>query len=165
MVPNGDWEARVEGLWHGHVSNFEELGFKVSPSFLGIHVCFQVSSKMEDFVRLKTFVSYRSWERTIITQKRGATFETEPLKAKHMSRPKFSYLGLSNPISKPTFLSMCGLPFRATSHTRLRTHDHCLRAFSSNLVGGKSRASPSSLHTAREGQMEYVNARWDVTST
>ena len=46
---------------------------------------------------------------------------------------------------------------RATSHTRLRARDHYT---SSTLIGGKSGAGPSSLHTMLEGPMEYVNARW-----
>ena len=36
----------------------------------------------------------------------------------------------------------------ATSHTRLRAHDHCT---SNTLVGGKGKANPSSLHTTLEG--------------
>ena len=46
---------------------------------------------------------------------------------------------------------------RATSHTRLRAHDHYT---SSTLIGGKGGAGPSSLHTTLEGPTEYVNARW-----
>jgi hypothetical protein len=46
---------------------------------------------------------------------------------------------------------------RATSHMRLRAHDHYT---SSTLLGGKGRAGPSSLHTTLEGTTEYVNARW-----
>ena len=46
---------------------------------------------------------------------------------------------------------------RATSHTRLRAHDHYT---SRTLIGGKGGAGPSSLHTMVEGPMEYVNARW-----
>ena len=46
---------------------------------------------------------------------------------------------------------------RATSHTRLRTRDHCT---SSTLIGGKGGAGASSLHTMLEGPTEYVNARW-----
>ena len=47
--------------------------------------------------------------------------------------------------------------FRATSHTRLRARDH----YTSNiLIGGKGGAGPSLLHTALEGPMEYVIARW-----
>ena len=46
---------------------------------------------------------------------------------------------------------------RATSHTRLRAHDH---RTSSTLIGEKGGASPSSLHTTLEGPTEYVNARW-----
>ena len=44
---------------------------------------------------------------------------------------------------------------RATSHTRLRAHDHYT---SSTLIGGKGGAGPSSLHTTLEGPSEYVNA-------
>ena len=46
---------------------------------------------------------------------------------------------------------------RATSsHTRLRAHDHYK---SSTLIGREGRTGPSSLHTALEGLMKYVNAR------
>ena len=45
----------------------------------------------------------------------------------------------------------------ATSHMRLRAHDHVT---SSTLIGGKDGAGPSSLHTTLEGPTEYVNARW-----
>ena len=37
---------------------------------------------------------------------------------------------------------------RATSHMRLRAHDHYT---SSTLIGGKGGAGPSSLHTTLEG--------------
>jgi len=46
---------------------------------------------------------------------------------------------------------------RATSHTRLRAHDHYI---SSTLIGGKGGVGPSLLHTMLEGPTEYVNARW-----
>ena len=46
---------------------------------------------------------------------------------------------------------------RATSHTRLRAHDHYT---SSTFIGGKGRTGPSLLHTTLEGATEYVNARW-----
>ena len=46
---------------------------------------------------------------------------------------------------------------RATSHMRLRAHDHYT---SSTLIGRKGGAGPSSLHTTLEGPREYVNARW-----
>ena len=46
---------------------------------------------------------------------------------------------------------------RATSHTRLRAHDHCT---SSTLIGGEGRAGPSLLHMTLEGPTEYVNPRW-----
>ena len=45
---------------------------------------------------------------------------------------------------------------RATSHMRLRAHDHNT---SSTLIGGKGRARPSSLHITLEGPTKYVNAR------
>ena len=45
---------------------------------------------------------------------------------------------------------------RATSHTRLRAHDHYT---SSTLIGGKGGAGPSSLHTTLEGPAEYVHER------
>jgi hypothetical protein len=54
------------------------------------------------------------------------------------------------------------LVLRATSHTRLRAHDHYT---SSTLIGGKGGAGPSSLHTTPEGPSEYVNARWNVKYT
>ena len=46
----------------------------------------------------------------------------------------------------------------ATSHMRLRAHDHYYT--SSTLIGGKGGTGPDSLHTALEGPMEYVNAWW-----
>jgi hypothetical protein len=42
---------------------------------------------------------------------------------------------------------------RATSHTRLRAHDHYT---SSSLIGGEGRAGPSLLRTTLEGPTEYV---------
>ena len=52
---------------------------------------------------------------------------------------------------------MCPDSLRATTHTRLRAHDH---STSSTLIGGKGGAAPSSLHTTLEGPNEYMNARW-----
>jgi hypothetical protein len=49
-----------------------------------------------------------------------------------------------------------GDALRATSHTRLRAHDHYT---SSTLIGGKDGAGSSSLHTTLEGPTEDVNAR------
>ena len=46
---------------------------------------------------------------------------------------------------------------RATSHTRLRACDYYT---SSTFIGGKDRASPSSLDIILEGPTEYVNAKW-----
>ena len=46
---------------------------------------------------------------------------------------------------------------RATSHMRLRAHDHYT---SRTLIGGKGGAGLSLLHTTLEGPTEYVNARW-----
>ena len=46
---------------------------------------------------------------------------------------------------------------RATSHTRLRAHDHYA---SSTPIGGKGGAGPSLPHTTLEGPTEYVNAKW-----
>ena len=46
---------------------------------------------------------------------------------------------------------------KATSHTRLRAHDHYT---SSTLIGGKGGGGPSSLHTTLEGPTVNVNARW-----
>ena len=40
---------------------------------------------------------------------------------------------------------------RASSHTRLRAHDHCT---SSSLIGGNGGVSPSLLHTSLEGATE-----------
>jgi hypothetical protein len=52
---------------------------------------------------------------------------------------------------------ICTLNPRATSHMRLRAHDHYT---SSTLIGGKGGAGPSLLHITLEGPTEYVNARW-----
>ena len=51
----------------------------------------------------------------------------------------------------------CKPALRATSHKRPRARDHCT---SRTLIGGTSRAGPSSLHVALKGPMECVNARW-----
>ena len=51
----------------------------------------------------------------------------------------------------------CGRAIRATSHTRLRAHDHSTL---STLIGGKGGAGPSSLRTMLEGPTEYVNVTW-----
>jgi hypothetical protein len=50
-------------------------------------------------------------------------------------------------------MSTRNLSFRATSHTRLRAHDHHT---SSTLIGGKGGAGPSPLHTTLEGQWSTV---------
>ena len=49
------------------------------------------------------------------------------------------------------------MALRATSHTRLRVHDHYT---SSTLIVGKGGAGPCSLYTMLEGATKYVNARW-----
>ena len=54
------------------------------------------------------------------------------------------------------FFSIKNRILRATSHTRLRAHDH---STSSTLMGEKCGAGPSSLHTTLEGPTEYVSAR------
>ena len=52
---------------------------------------------------------------------------------------------------------------RATSHMRLRARDHYI---ASTLIGGKSGAGPSSLHTTLEGPKEHTNeGKTDVKST
>jgi hypothetical protein len=43
--------------------------------------------------------------------KRGANLNFELLEARHMPRPSFIYLGLTNSISKPAFSNMCGLSY------------------------------------------------------
>ena len=59
-------------------------------------------------------------------------------------------------IAVPNDPSYVSLQLRATSHMRLRAHDHYT---SSTLIGGKGGVGPSSLHTTLEGPTEYVNAR------
>jgi hypothetical protein len=49
------------------------------------------------------------------------------------------------------------MQIRATSHMRLRAHDHHI---SSTLIGGKGGVGPSSLHITLKGPTEFVNARW-----
>ena len=44
-----------------------------------------------------------------IPYKRRTNLETKLLELRHMSRPKFFYLGLPNSNLKPTFLNVCGL--------------------------------------------------------
>ena len=52
---------------------------------------------------------------------------------------------------------------KATSHTRLRAHDHYYT--SSTLIGGKGGAGPSSLHTTLEEPTEGVSeCKTDVKS-
>ena len=49
-------------------------------------------------------------ERRILTNARGESgLETKRLRVRHMSRPKFFYLGLPNSVLKPMFFSICGL--------------------------------------------------------
>ena len=48
----------------------------------------------------------------VITNKRGTKIETKFLEARHVSRPKFSYLGLPDSILNPTFSNACGLHMR-----------------------------------------------------
>ena len=55
------------------------------------------------------------------------------------------------------FYKLVFITLRVISHTRLRACDHYT---SSTLIGGKSKAGPSSLHTTLEEPTEYVNARW-----
>ena len=51
----------------------------------------------------------------------------------------------------------------ATSHTRLRAHDH---STSSIFIGGKGGAGPSSLHTTLEGPTENISeCKMNVKST
>jgi hypothetical protein len=62
-----------------------------------------------------------------------------------------------------TTMNLSSAYLRATSHTRLRAHDHYT---SSTLIGGKGRVGPSSLHTTLEGPTEYVcECKMDVKST
>ena len=51
------------------------------------------------------------------------------------------------------------LKLKVTSHTRLRARDHYT---ANTLIGGRGRASPSSLHTTLEGP--YI-CKMDVNST
>ena len=53
-------------------------------------------------------------------------------------------------------LPPCWDMLTVTSHMTLRAHDHYI---SSTLIGGKGKASPSSLPTILEGPLEYMNAR------
>ena len=45
--------------------------------------------------------------------KRGTTIETKLLEVRHMSRPRFFYIGLPNSVLKPVFLNVYGLHMRA----------------------------------------------------
>ena len=45
----------------------------------------------------------------ILPIKRGTDLKTRLLKARHMSRPTFFYLGFPNSILKPAFSNACGL--------------------------------------------------------
>ena len=56
------------------------------------------------FASLKSSVSDRSWKRMAPTgKKEGRTLRPSSLKVRHMSRPKFFYLGLPNSILKLAF--------------------------------------------------------------
>jgi hypothetical protein len=70
---------------------------------------------------------------------------------------KFQMKLLLSAENADTFICATSEDLKATSHTRLRAHDHCTTR---TLIGGKGKAGPSSLHTALEGPMEYVNTRW-----
>jgi hypothetical protein len=53
--------------------------------------------------------------------------------------------------------NVCKGHFRATLHTRLRAHDHCILR---SLIGRKDRDRPSSLHTRRWRPQGSKNISW-----
>ena len=67
------------------------------------------------YARLKTSVFNWSWKtRFSPPKKRGTNLETKLLEVRHMSRPKFFYLGFLNSVSK--LARLCGL--HASDHVR-----------------------------------------------
>jgi hypothetical protein len=57
-----------------------------------------------------TSVSTWSWERLVLTPKKGVNFETKLLEVRHMSRLEFFYVGLSNSTLKLVYLNVCVSP-------------------------------------------------------
>ena len=60
---NWVWEAMIKYFQPSHVRNFEELGFKVAPSFIGYTHPFTTPTHDGGFARFQTSASYRSWKR------------------------------------------------------------------------------------------------------
>ena len=56
-----------------------------------------------------------------LTKKKGTNLETKLLEVRHMSRPKFFYLGLPNSLLKLVFLNVCGLPYSDHDHHPLES--------------------------------------------
>ena len=86
--------------------NFEELDFKVGPSFIEYKRPFSISIQDGGLARLKTSVSDRSWKHMIpLPPQKGTNLETKLLEIRHVIvRPEFSYLGLLS------VSNVCGVP-------------------------------------------------------
>ena len=83
------------------------LGSLVSrlvPQLFRMNICFSLQSKTIVLEDIKPLIS-------IIKREPETNLDTKFLKARHMSRPKFFYLGLPISILKPAFSSVCGLFF------------------------------------------------------
>ena len=102
--------------WHVH--HFEKLGFKVGPLLLGVYVCFQLRSKMAVLdARLKTSIFFIRVENIQFQPKKkgGTNCETKLHEVRHMSSPKFHYLGLPNSVSKTNNAKRVWPPLHSTS--------------------------------------------------
>jgi len=55
--------------------------------------------------------------------KEETNLKSKLLKVRHMSRLKFFYLGLPNPVSKPLFLNMCGLHMSEVTTSNVLSHN------------------------------------------
>ena len=87
----------------------------------------------------------------------GATPNHIPLKYRCPMKIS-NQIGCVFPMYEKTIPKAIECNRRATSHMRLKTHDHYT---SSTLIGEKGGAGPSSLDIVLEGPTEYVkNARW-----
>ena len=116
--------------------NFKELGFKVGPSFSGGRIIrFQLWSKMRFLQGLKPSFPM-GLETNGLTKKKGTNLETKLLEVRHMSRPKFFYLGLPNSLLKLVFLNVCGLPYSDHDHHPLES-----------LIGWEMSGGPTLFYT------------------
>ena len=94
--------------------HLEKLGFEDGPSFFCFrNVWFQLQLQIEilSLTNQLSWIGVAKW--MILANNRRANLETNLPRVRHMSRSKFFYLGLPNPVLKSTFLNVCGLHMRA----------------------------------------------------